>query len=234
MSTHKRLLPVNIKLGFVKNRKQVERRSVLTATAGVLTAVSGCVGSADRSDSGGDATTEDCSAPGADAELASLLPPATEGRTRMETSKSDRSLSRLGDAVAGVRATYDDGDDDVLDDPYVVIYRFRAEQVEDDSEAASNEIEPHEGHQPKTATMELKRRLNSIAVNDGRAGTGALLGRVGFIAAAPDRSEAKELLARSPALSAECRAANEVSPSADEAYADEDETDSPKTVTEEQ
>ncbi|PSQ14074.1 hypothetical protein BRD02_10620 [Halobacteriales archaeon QS_8_69_73] len=181
----------------MKNRKQVERRSVLTATAGVLTAVSGCVGSADRSDSGGDATTEDCSAPGADAELASLLPPATEGRTRMETSKSDRSLSRLGDAVAGVRATYDDGDDDVLDDPYVVIYRFRAEQVEDDSEAASNEIEP-------------------------------------FIAAAPDRSEAKELLARSPALSAECRAANEVSPSADEAYADEDETDSPKTVTEEQ
>ena len=218
----------------MKNRKQVGRRSVLTATAGVVAAVTGCVNSANRSNSGGDATAEDCSAPGADAELASLLPPATEGRTRMETSKSDRSLSRLGDAVAGVRATYDDGDDDVLDDPYVVIYRFRAEQVEDDSEAASNEIEPHEGHQPKTATMELKRRLNSIAVNDGRAGTGALLGRVGFIAAAPDRSEAKELLARSPALSAECRAANEVSPSADEAYADEDETDSPETVTEEQ
>ena len=222
-----------MKLDLVKNKKQVERRSILTATAGVLAAATGYVGSADRSDSGGDATTEDCSAPDADAELASLLPPATEGRTRIETSKSDASLSDVGDAVAGVRATYDDGDDDVFDDPFVEIYRFRAEQVEDDSEAASNEIEPHEGHQPKTATMELKQRLNSIAVDDGRAGTGALLGRVGFIAAAPNRSEAKELLARSPALSAECRAANEVSPSADEAYADGDETDSPETVTSE-
>ena len=114
-----------------------------------------------------------------------------------------------------------------------MIYRFRAEQIEDDSEAASNEIEPHEGHQSKTATVELKRRLNSIAVNDGRAGTEALLERIGFIAAAPDRSEAKELLARSSALSAECRAANEMSPSADEAYADEDETDSPDPVTSE-
>ena len=218
----------------MKNRKQVGRRSVLTATAGVVAAVTGCVETADRSDSGGDATTEACSAPGADAELVSLLPPAAEGRTRTETSKSDASLSDVGDAVAGVRAEYDDGDDDVLDDPFVVIYRFRAEQVEDDSEAASNEIEPRKDHQSETATMELKGRLNSIAVDDGRAGTGALLGRVGFIAAAPDRSEAKELLARSPALSAECRAANEVSPSVDEAYADGNGTDSPETVTSEQ
>ena len=217
----------------MRGGKQAERRSVLTATAGVLAAVTGCVGTANRSGSGGNATTENCSAPDADAELASLLPPAAEGRTRMETSRSDTSLSDLGDAVAGVRATYDDGDDDVLDDPYVVIYRFRAEQVENDR-AVSNEIEPHEGHQSKTATMELKGRLNSIAVDDGRAGTGALLGRVGFIAAAPDRSDAKELLARSPALSAECRAANEVSPSVDEAYADGNGTDSPETVTEEQ
>ena len=89
----------------------------MTATAGVLAAATGCVGSADRSDSGGNATTEDCSAPDADAELVSLLPPAAEGRTRIETSESDASLSVVGDAVAGVRATYDDGDDDVLDDP---------------------------------------------------------------------------------------------------------------------
>ena len=217
----------------MKDRKQAERRSILTATAGVLAAATGCVGSADRFGSSGDAAVEDCSAPDADAELVSLLPPATEGRTRTETSKSDTSLSLVGDAVAGVRATYDDGDDDVFDDPYVVIYRFRAEQVEDDSEAASNEIKLRRGHRPKTATVELKRRLNSIAVDDPRAGTGALLGRVGFIAAAPDRSEAKELLARSPALSAECRAANEVSPSVDEAYADGNETDSPETITSE-
>jgi len=181
------------------------------ATTGAVAVLTGCTGAGETPGPEDSSEERNCSLPDADTDLKTLLPPASDGRSRSVERRSDVVLSDFGDAVEGVRATYDDNDDDVLDDPFVEIIRFREEQVDAGSEAASNAIQLHKGHQSKTATMELKQRLNSIAVDDGRAGTGALLGRIGFVAGAPDRSGAKELLARSPALSTECRKANKVS-----------------------
>jgi hypothetical protein len=207
---------------------RIERRSILTAATGVVVALTGCIGTKNVSGPNASTKMEDCSPPDEGTDLKTLLPPASDDRSRSVERKGDATLSDLGDAVAGVRAVYDDNDDDVLDDPFMEIIRFRKEQVHDASEAASNGNELHEDHQSATATEELKQRLNSIAVHDSREGTGALLGRIGFIAAAPDRAHAKELLARSPALSTECRKANEVSSPAAE---DDDSRSTSETPT---
>jgi hypothetical protein len=207
---------------------RIDRRSILTAATGAVVALTGCIGAGYGSGPNASTNMGDCSPPDEGTELETLLPPASDDRSRSVERKGGATLSDLGDAVAGVRAIYDDNDDDVLDDPFVEIIRFRKEQVNDVSEAASFGKKLPDDDQSTTATEELKQRLTRIAVDDSREGTGALLGRIGFVAAAPDRAHAKELLARSPALSTECRKANEVSSTAAE---DDDSRGSSETPT---
>ena len=162
-------------------------RRQLLHSSGVLgaTLLGGCLAGT-TADSSGSA----CSIP-SDTDLVSMLPPADGGRRTVDADASSAYLDEYN-AESAVSADYTDGDEAVLDDVTVRGFRFRenadAEQV-------------------------LRRMLNNIEFDSGRVGVGVLVGRVGFVAAAPRRQQAASVLARSPSISERCLESHKLLPS---------------------
>lgn len=100
-------------------------------------------------------------------------------------------------------AEYRDDDDDMLDDSLVSIFDFR-EDV--------------------NARLQLTNQLHNIEFDSGRVGVGVLIGRIGSIAAAPRREQARSFLPRSHALSRRSLERYELLPSKTRTSATGDET----------
>ena len=150
--------------------------------------------------------TKPCTIP-SDTDLVSMIPPAPDG---LDLTVDDQASSAYLDeysASAAVSADYTDGDDAILDDLTVRVFRFR--------EGAD-------------ALIILRGMLNNIEFDSGRVGVGVLAGRVGFVAAAQQRQQAASLLARSPVLSNRCLKTQKLLPSKTRAP---DDTTSRSTAT---
>lgn len=130
---------------------------------------------------GGDAS-DDCTV-GRETELVETLPPAPDGFEQTEPTDGSEASREEFSAAAMVVTDYRDADDETLDDYTVRVVRF---QPDADGEQV------------------LAETLTSVATDSGREGVAAVVGRVGFLALGPTRSEARSLLTDSPELSADC------------------------------
>lgn len=170
--------------------------SVLAATA------AGCLDSSQQATTPSPTTTPHCTPPTTE-NLVDVLPPAPSELTRSVDADASQAYLNDYNAVAAVSAEYSDGDDAVLDDSTVWVFRFQDNA---------------------NARREIVEQLNSIEFDSGRVGIGVLLGQTGVIAAAPQRQQAQSLLARSPAVSTQCLDSHKLLPAKTKTPATGDET----------
>lgn len=166
------------------------RRHLLVALGAVgASSLVGCLEA--RTGTTADTPTPSCESVSTE-DLAALLPESGEDLQRTDVDQlGDASLEHF-DATAGTGATYDDGNDDPLDD-----YRARVLRFEEN-------VDPE---------WRIESELNSIEFASKNAGVGVVLDGIGIFAYGPDRDGAAALLARSPTLSERCVETRAILPS---------------------
>lgn len=161
-------------------------------SAGMLSIpTAGCLGTRDVAQESSPTTAEaDCDV-SSDAALLDLVPPAPENYERSGPDTASEASREEYKATTVVVSEYRDGDDAILDDLTVRLFRFR-------EDAKSRRL--------------LTELLTNVEFDSGRFGIGALLGRVGFVGIGPTRERARTLLLRSPALTERCLELHRVMP----------------------